>query len=138
MDGYEIIEHTADVGISARARDVGAAFRQTTLGLLDVMGARCDEDGRGEQVAVELEAGDLEGLLIDWLNEVIWVQESHGGRISDVGTAVDEKATRLNATLKVHDGAPPPDGTAVKAATFHQIRVAEEGPEVSVRVYLDV
>ncbi|MFP5299135.1 MAG: archease, partial [Actinomycetota bacterium] len=90
MGRYEIIEHTADVGIAARAESARAAFEQTTWGLLEVMGARADDEPGGRDVTIELDAGDLEGLLVDWLNEVIWIQESSGGRISDVSVDIDE------------------------------------------------
>jgi Archease protein family (MTH1598/TM1083) len=37
--GFELLEHTADVGIRARGATLEEAFEQATLGLAEVMGA---------------------------------------------------------------------------------------------------
>jgi SHS2 domain-containing protein len=39
MGGFELLEHTADVGIRARGATLAEAFEQATLGLAEVLGA---------------------------------------------------------------------------------------------------
>ena len=39
MAGFELLEHTADVGIRARGATLEEAFEQATLGLAVVLGA---------------------------------------------------------------------------------------------------
>lgn len=139
MDSYELIEHTADVGVIARSDTLEGVFEQTAWGLLDVMGAVAADRSDTDAVEVNLDSGDLGGLLVDWLNELLWVQESSGSRIAAVNvTSVDVGGRSLSASIHLDRSSPPPDGTGVKAATFHQLDVAEQAQGWSVRVYLDV
>jgi SHS2 domain-containing protein len=45
MSGYEILEHTADVGLRAHAPTVTTLFEQTTRGLCDIAGIWQDAPG---------------------------------------------------------------------------------------------
>ena len=76
MGGFELLEHTADVGVRARGATLEEAFEQATLGLAEVLGGR--RPGPGDAVPVEVAAGDPGGLLVDWLNEVLWLHETRG------------------------------------------------------------
>jgi len=150
--GYELLEHTADVGIRARGPTLEAAFEQATEGLAEVLGALAPPEGSGgppgwspggsggpaEAVVVEVAAGDPGGLLVDWLNEVLWLREVRqavvaGVRVERVadGAAVGEVAFT--------SGGPAPDGTSVKAVTYHRLRVEPDpGGGWLIEVYLDV
>jgi SHS2 domain-containing protein len=140
--GFELLEHTADVGIRARGPTLEEAFEQATLGLAEVQGALAPGQegapGPGEAVAVQVEAADPGGLLVDWLNEVLWLAETRQAAVAGVrvervgdGTAAGE--------VVLASGGPAPDGTFVKAVTYHRLRV-EPDPDGGwlVEVYLDV
>jgi SHS2 domain-containing protein len=134
--GFELLEHTADVGIRAWAGTLEAAFERATEGLAEVMGALAVQPG--ETVPVEVTASDPGGLLVDWLNEVLWLLEVSqaalaGVRVERVGDGT------ASGSVDVAPGGPDPDGTFVKAVTYHRLRV-EPGPGGGwlVEVYLDV
>ena len=140
--GFELLEHTADVGIRARGPTLEEAFEQATLGLAEVQGAlapgREGVLGLGERVAVQVSAPDPGALLVDWLNEVLWLAETRqaavaGVRVERVGAGV------ASGSVVLDPGGPAPDGTFVKAVTYHRLRV-EPDPEGGwlVEVYLDV
>ena len=140
--GFELLEHTADVGIRARGPTLEETFEQATLGLAEVQGAlapgREGVLGLGERVAVQVSAPDPGALLVDWLNEVLWLAETRqaavaGVRVERVGAAV------ASGSVVLDSGGPAPDGTFVKAVTYHRLRV-EPDPEGGwlVEVYLDV
>ena len=134
--GYELLEHTADVGILARGATLEEAFEQATLGLAEVQGALAP--GPGEPVAVEVSAADPGGLLVDWLNEVLWLAETRqaalaGVRVERVGNGT------VRGSVRLASGGPAPDGTFVKAVTYHRLRVEPDpGGGWLVEVYLDV
>jgi SHS2 domain-containing protein len=139
--GFELLEHTADVGIRARGATLEEAFEQATLGLAEVLGALAPaggSGGSGEAVAVEVSAPDPGGLLVDWLNEVLWLRETRDAWLSGVRVdRVGEGAATGSVTLSPEG--PAPDGTFVKAVTYHRLRV-EPGPGGGwlIEVYLDV
>ena len=159
MAGFELLEHTADVGIRARGATLEEAFEQATLGLAEVMGALAPpgwspggpggsggppgwspgaSGGPGEAVGVEVSAPDPGGLLVDWLNEVLWLREVRQAWLA--GVQVDRVGDATAAgSVTLSSAGPAPDGTFVKAVTYHRLRVA---PDPSggwlVEVYLDV
>jgi SHS2 domain-containing protein len=149
--GFELLEHTADVGVRARGATLEAVFEQATLGLAEVLGAF--RPGQGEPVTVEVAAGDLGGLLVDWLNEVLWLQEARQAAVAAVRVehAGDGRAAGADASSTAGEGAfsavgavafsagePPPDGTFVKAVTYHRLRVERDRDGWLAEVYLDV
>jgi protein archease len=153
--GFELLEHTADVGIRARGATLEEAFEQATLGLAEVQGALApgpEEAGPGERVAgpeeparesreavaVQVSAADPGGLLVDWLNEVLWLTETRragvaGVRVERVGDGT------ASGSVVLASGGPAPDGIFVKAVTYHRLRVEPNpGGGWLVEVYLDV
>jgi SHS2 domain-containing protein len=145
--GFELLEHTADVGIRARGATLEEAFEQATLGLAEILGALAPRwppgqsggsGGPGEAVAVEVSAPDPGGLLVDWLNEVLWLREVRqawlaGVQVDRVGDGAAVGSVTFSST------GPAPDGTFVKAVTYHRLRV-ESDPSGGwlIEVYLDV
>jgi SHS2 domain-containing protein len=133
---FELLEHTADIGIRARGASLEEAFGHATEGLAEVLGAW--RPGGGEAVELEVAAGDPGGLLVDWLNEVLWVREVRGAAVAGVRVERVGDGTAHGSVL-LADGGPEPDGTFVKAVTYHRLRV-EPDPRGGwlVEVYLDV
>jgi SHS2 domain-containing protein len=134
--GFELLEHTADVGIRARGATLEEAFEQATLGLAEVQGALAAD--AGERMALQVSAADPGGLLVDWLSEVLWLAETR--RAAVAGVRVDRVADGTAAgSVVLASGGPVPDGTFVKAVTYHRLRV-EPDPAGGwlVEVYLDV
>ena len=136
MGDFELLEHTADVGIGARGATLEEAFEQATLGLAEVLGAL--RPGPGEAVAVEVTAGDPGALLVDWLNEVLWLHETRGhAAIAAVGVErVGDDRAAGSVTFSSTD--PPADGTFVKAVSYHRLRVGRDAGGWLAEVYLDV
>jgi SHS2 domain-containing protein len=146
---FELLEHTADVGVRARAPGLEEVFEQATLGLAEVLGAHRPGPGRPEPV--EVSAGDLGGLLVDWLNEVLWLREVRQAAIAAVrvervagpgggpggGAGVADGVAR--GTVAFAAGGAAADGTFVKAVTYHRLRVEPDpGGGWLAEVYLDV
>lgn len=135
MGGFEIIEHTADVGIEARDATLEAVFEQTARGLFDILGAW--DPGPGDETRLSLEPADNAGLLVDWLNELLFVQDTRD--IVFTGLEVGKvDGDGLRATITTKPRTMTLDGTAVKAATFHRLKVEESSDGWTARVYLDV
>jgi SHS2 domain-containing protein len=134
--GFELLEHTADIGVRARGATLEEAFEQATLGLAEVQGALAP--GPGDPVPVEVSAADPGGLLVDWLNEVLWLHELRR-HAAVVAVRVERVAAdRAAGTVTFATTAPPADGTSVKAATYHRLRVDRDDGGWLAEVYLDV
>ncbi len=133
---FELIEHTADVGLRVWADDLDELFAEAALGLIAVMGEAHRPADSVEHVDVT--APDLEALMVDWLSEVLYLFEVRGLVPVSVRTRV-LPGWSLTADL---EGTGPDaftqHGPAVKAVTYHGVEVSAQPGQASATVYLDV
>ncbi len=139
---YQVLEHTADVGILVRAPDAPSLFERCAGAMFDLMAdvtAVAADMARGAAVEeVHVEAPDREALLVAWLGELL-------GRavIGDViYAAFDVTAltpTRLAARVW---GAPVSAAGAfraeIKAVTYHELLVSEDREGWAARIIFDI
>ncbi len=69
---FEILEHTADVGIVAYGSDMKQAFANAAKGLFSIITELDDVEETGHR-DIALTAPDRESLLVAWLNELIYL-----------------------------------------------------------------
>ena len=72
MGTVEVFEHTADVGLRVRGRDLEDLFRTAAEGLFDDIVANRQDVRDVERECVSLVADSLAELLVAWLNELIF------------------------------------------------------------------
>jgi SHS2 domain-containing protein len=136
MGTFEILEHTADVGILARGDTVEEVFEQATLGLTDILGI--SQPGRGGPVVVEVAGDDLGSLLVDWLSEVLWLHDSRDAFVTNVEVLSVKDGRAVGAVTLVPRRGADVTGTQVKAITYHQLAVEEVPDGWTARVFVDV
>lgn len=129
------VAHTSEVQLQIEAESLGdlAAEAGRALGLLLLRGVPADPSGPVR--TLEVTSVDREALLVDWLNEILFVAET--ARWVPVEFEVLESSnTHLKATalgVQVED-AP----SIVKAATFHGLKVEEADGGWQAEVIFDV
>lgn len=140
--GFEIIEHTADVGLAIWAPDLRQLFVEAGRGLMAVMGRAEGEPAPVQDV--DLSAPDTGALLVDWLSELLYLFEVRNLAFEEAELDLHEpsdpqadwklhaRATGRKATSLVQSG------PAVKAITYHGLQVVQDASGVRARVYLDV
>ncbi len=140
MARFEILEHTADVGIKAEAVDLSGVFEQATLGLLDIIGTWAPgSGGGGETVEIEVEAADAGALLVDWLEEVLYVHDSRDAVVTSLRMS-EVTPGRAAGTIGIRprEEESYEGGTQVKAITYHRLAVEETPAGWTATVYVDV
>jgi SHS2 domain-containing protein len=134
---FEILEHTADVGLQGRGTTLEEAFAGVGEGLATLLGAWFP--GEGKEQGVHVEAQDLESLLAAWVDELVYLHETEDVVFGGFGVqGVSEQG--LEAQVRT---APRRDreleGVGVKAATYHRLQVGQEADDSwFARIYLDV
>ncbi len=136
----EIFEHTADVGLAARADTLAELLEALAEGLADVVCPRAQVAARERRaLAVQEEADDAAGLAVDFLCEVLRLVEV--SRFAVASARVLEASPRhLRAELagEPFDPARHERAAEVKAVTYHQLEVAERDGAWHARVILDL
>jgi SHS2 domain-containing protein len=137
-EGYEYFDVAADVGVSAWGRDVPECLRQCALGVFNLI-VPTDAVQPAESREVAARGGSIEALLVDWLNECLYVHDVEGFVVADV-TRPEVTPTGVHAVLRGEpfDLTRHPRGTLVKAATLHGLEVKRAPGRVSARVVLDI
>lgn len=130
MGRWQEIEHTADLAMHFWAADLPDLFATAAQGMFSLF-VEVDDAVPVETTALTLTALDVEMLLVDWLNELLYFVEVQGVAFTAF-EFVRLTPTCLEATLR---GGPVRTYTGyVKAATFHDLRVVAtpEGYETEI------
>lgn len=135
---FEILEHTADIGVRARGPSLAALFENAAAGLLDVAfdaGAVAAKESR----PLVAEATDRESLLLNWLQEVLWLVDGEGWLPARVEVhQISETRVTGVAKGEPRDPARHAFRVIVKAVTYHLLSVREEHGAWVAEVYLDI
>ena len=137
-EGYEYFDVAADVGVRAWAEDLEGCLRQCALGVFNLI-VPTDAVDAVESREVSARGASNEALLVNWLNECLYVHDIEGFVVRDV-TRPALTASTVHAILRGEpvDPARHPRGTLVKAATFHSLEVQQTAEGVTARVVLDI
>lgn len=138
MKKFDVVEHTADIGIVAYGADLREAFANAAYGMFSLM-ADLEQVREETSRYIEAEAGDRESLVVSWLNELLYmfdveriifkrfdVLELTNTRLK--ADAYGEKVDTSRHELK----------SGVKAATYHMLKVSEDNGRCRIRVIFDV
>jgi len=133
----EEIEHTADWAIRVRAPDLPALFALAAEGMFGLLTDLSTVE-RSRHVEIALRAIDVETLLIDWLNELLFLSEQNGIVFAEF--AVDELVVADGARLAARavGGRPRELNKVIKAATFHGLSIRQNAEGCQAELVFDV
>jgi SHS2 domain-containing protein len=131
---HSFVEHTSEVELRLEAPTLAALFVQAGKALAELMlGEATGSEAVTDRVIVT--APDRAALLAAWIDELIFRAEIRKAVFTRFDVArVDEQ----EIAAEIGGVAEPVLKTAVKAATFHDLRVAEENGRWVATVVLDV
>jgi SHS2 domain-containing protein len=138
MKRYEQFPHTADIGVRVFGKDLKELFENAAFAMFDII---ADLEGMtGETTETfKVEAADPEGLLVAWLDELLYIfytkqlifykfniekLEEGSLRASVVGRPIAANRNRLK--------------TEIKAATYSDLKIKKSAEGYSVEVIFDV
>jgi len=129
---HEWRSHTAEIELAIDAETPEQVFVEAAAALSELISL--GRDGEEARHEVVLEASDHAALLVEWLQELIFLADTESfvaKRVEDLRLA----DSSLAATLVGRRGPVEP---LVKAATYHGLRFAQEDGTWQARVVLDV
>ena len=137
---HEVFEHTADIGLAARADSLAELFEALAEGLSEVI---CEpttvQAGERRTLAVAEDEPDAEGLLVDFLWQVLALFEHERFLVRAVRvTHVDPARIEAELTGERYDPQRHELLREVKAITWHQLLVAQREDGWEGRVILDL
>ncbi|MEW6052277.1 MAG: archease [Nitrospirota bacterium] len=148
MEKYTVLDISGDVGLRAFGRSSKEAFVNAAAGMYSLI---TDPDfiKEKETVTPAVESHSLDGLLVSWLNELIFHFDAYGfiGKtihinelVCEDGQPESEQTCRLTAVIsgekfdpERHDGK-----LLIKAATYHMLRVEKPADIWEIDVIFDI
>jgi SHS2 domain-containing protein len=138
MRRFEILDHTADIGLIVYGEDLKTLFENAGEAffrlITDLRKVRRRVDRR-----IEVRGEALERLMVDWLSELLYLHDTEnllfkGFKVESVGEE------GLKAVVK---GEPFQEGlhvikTEVKAVTYHRIEVRKEISKWRAQIIFDL
>jgi len=123
---WEHLEHGADIGVRGYGASPAEAFMQAALSLSSVV-TDLDRIDVNESVEVECEAPELDLLLVDWLNEIVYQMATRSMLFARFEVEITDH--RLRARLFGENANPDKHQPAVeiKGATFTELEVYRRG-----------
>ena len=138
MKTYEILEHTADIGIRVKARDLSGLFKAAGLALFQLSAEKQPtKDKEKHKLVINQKANSLEELFINWLNELLSLSAVEAMVFEDLQISkIDEhniEAVALGSDMKNYK-----INSEIKAATYHALKIEKNNSGWIAEVIFDV
>jgi SHS2 domain-containing protein len=135
---FEVLEHTADIGLRATGATLKEVFAEAALGLESIAVQMANAKGR-EPREIVVAGEDYESVLVNFLNEVLFLLD--GARVVLTDFVVEELIpTHVRARCLAERRSPErhPPNVVVKGVTWHQLKIEETPHGWLAEVYLDI
>ena len=138
MKRFEVLDHTADIGIIVYGEDLKGLFENAGEAFFHLITDMRRVRRRVER-KIEIKGESLERLMVDWLSELLYLHDVENLLFKEFKVeSVGENG--LKAIVK---GEPFQEGvhvikTEVKAVTYHQIKVRKENGNWRAQIIFDL
>ncbi len=138
MKRYEVLDHTADIGLIIYGGDLKALFKNAGEAffhlITDLKRVKCRIERR-----INIRGESLERLMVDWLSELLYLHDVENLLFKEF----EVESVGEDGLKAVAKGEPFQEGvhvikTEVKAVTYHQIEVQEENGRWRAQIILDL
>jgi len=132
---FEYVPHRGEIGLRLRGATVGDVLREAALGLSGLLLPAGPGDHQETAREISLDAPDRATLLVDWLNELLFLADRHRW----APTRLDiHQATDYHLRATAYGPVLPQAPTLVKAATWHGLRFDRLDEGYEAEVLLDI
>lgn len=138
-ENIEIIDHTADIGIRVMGSSLEELFLYAAQGMFQILAQPKKNLIPAISFPVDIEADNLEQLLVRWLQELhlaydirhlvlsyFWIDEISHNKLSGGGKGMKFDSTRHNL------------GTDIKAVTYHKLKVEKKDDLWIAEIIFDI
>ncbi len=135
---FELLEHPADLGFRAYGNSLEELFARCGQALLSIILDPSDIR-REQQWELRAEGDDIESLLVNWLNEVLYYVDTKRAAFNVFSVSFPTRV-QLTCTAwgELRDAFRHPVRLSVKAVTYHQLKVLQKEEVWVAEVYVDV
>lgn len=154
MKIFEVLDISGDVGLKAYGGTLKDAFMNAAIGMYSLI-TDLEIVKEGKVIVVSVESDSIEGLLVSWLNELVFHFDAYGfiGKritITELTPSLTPpprgggqgggEVCRIKASIVGEDFDPERHESRllIKAATYHRLKVAKKNSEWEIDVIFDI
>ena len=135
---YEIVEHTADVGISVQAGTLEELFANAAYGMSDLL-CKAETVCQSIERPILIEANDYEELMVKWLTELLFLFETEKLLFSEFQiTEIDKTHLRAIARGELLSPDRHEMNFDIKAVTWYGLHVVRDDSQWTARIIFDI
>jgi SHS2 domain-containing protein len=134
-ESYEELEHTADWAIRVIGNDLSHLFTRSSNAMLDLMKI-VPVDGTPVSREVQLQAPDTEGLLVSWLEEILFLIDTEHVAPVSCTCRVSKDGQQLNGEIQTLPMMSMRN--SIKAITYNELNVLQTNDGFEVQIVFDV
>jgi SHS2 domain-containing protein len=134
MMSFEEIEHTADRAFHVTGGDLAELLENAACAMQVLDGLRTTGEPSATR-EIEVEGIDGESLLVNWLNEILFLEQAHQ-LVCERFHIYEINAHHLRARVETREC--DESHTHIKAVTFHNLKIRETPERLEAEVVLDV
>lgn len=134
---FSFIEHTADIGLEIHAPNKESVFETAGRGLFSIITDLSKVEPR-ETVEFEIDYVSDEDALVDFLNELIYLNDAKKMLFSRFDIEIEDSKLKVRAHGEKIDPHKHTINEQVKSATYHELEFHRQGEGYTARVIFDV
>ncbi len=138
MKNYEVLEHTADIGIRVKSSSLEGLVKNAGLAITDISVEKQKiQNPEKHKIVITQKAANAEELFVNWLNELLSLSAAESLIFEEIKInqinenfvdAIAIGTDRINYKTNVE----------IKAATYHQLKVQKINSHWQAEVIFDV
>jgi len=153
MKTFEVIDISGDVGLRAYGENLKDAFINAAIGMFSLI-TDLEMVKEEKAINVSVESDSVEGLVVSWLNELVFYFDTYGFLGKKVSITeftpsqpvvgreqqASLQAYKLKASLAGEDFDPERHESKllIKAATYHRLRIDKKNDIWEIDVIFDI
>ncbi len=131
--GFAEIEHTADWSLHVWAPDLAGLLEQAARGMADLSGIKANDQQQIKR-NLKVESTDAEGLLVNFLTELLHLMDNENLVFSTFTLTVAENVLSASMT-----GSPILERKKeIKAVTYHNLKIEKKARGLEAEIVFDV
>ncbi|MEN6497094.1 MAG: archease [Thermoguttaceae bacterium] len=135
---YETFEHTADIGLRARAAELDRLFEDAARALFSVIVANPESIRPVQQVEFCLSGTRYDDLLFDWLAELLYTCDTRRLVFNQFHVHLNDDGLTATARGESIDRKRHALDKEVKAITYHGLKVERDDGGWLAEVIVDI
>lgn len=139
MGHYEILDHTADIGMKITGDDSDDLFYQAFQGFLELSDMKSAKtSGDNKTIELDISASDNEELLVKFVNELIRLVQEEGLAPLEIRHISVSKASLKGELVAGKIDEYPNDFAEMKSATYSMLKIKESDGVLSTPLIIDI